>query len=424
MAKLLYLVLDGMADSIADRKTSLEIAYKPGLDYVAEHGICGLMYPISKGVAPESDAAVISILSYDPHRYYTGRGPLEALGANMRFKEEIEVAFRANFATVDPQSLKIIDRRAGRGLRTEEAKELAKAIDGLELKYNSYAKVKATVGHRAVVIIGSESYKLSPMVDNTDPAYGRKGLISVAVKHYSPYIRQVKPLEETLEAKITAEIVNEFTRKTVEILGKHPVNIERRRRGLLPANAILLRDAGNKLPKATPLPEKFNVKFALLAEMPVELGIGRTFGAYVEEVPLPTGNPKKDYEVRLEKTLKLLRNFNIVYVHLKGPDEPGHDGNLELKKRKIEEIDKYFVRPFLKNISKEIAVMITADHATPPSAKAHTGDPVPVAIMCSSLEPDSVKKFTEKECAKGKLGVIEHGWELLPRILEIIRAKT
>jgi len=424
MAKLLYLVLDGMADSIADKKTSLEIAYKPGLDYVAEHGICGLMYPISRGVAPESDAAVISILSYDPHRYYTGRGPLEALGANMRFKEEIEVAFRANFATVDPQTLKIIDRRAGRGLKTEEAKELAKAIDGLELKYNSYAKVEATVGHRAVVIIGSESYKLSPMVDNTDPAYGRKGLISVAVKYYSPYIKQVKPLEETLEAKITAEIVNEFTRKTVEILDKHPVNIERRKRGLLPANVILLRDAGNKLPKATPLPEKFNIKFALLAEMPVELGIGRAFGAHVEEVPLPTGNPKKDYEVRLEKTLKLLRNFNIVYVHLKGPDEPGHDGNLELKKRKIEEIDKYFVRPFLKNISKEIAVMITADHATPPSAKAHTGDPVPVAIMCSSLEPDSVKKFTEKECTKGKLGVIEHGWELLPRILEIIRAKT
>ena len=424
MAKLLYLVLDGMADSITDEKTSLEIAYKPGLDYVAEHGICGLMYPISRGVAPESDAAVISILSYDPHRYYTGRGPLEALGANMRFKEEIEVAFRANFATVDPQTLKIIDRRAGRGLRTEEAKKLAKAIDGLELKYNSYAKVKATVGHRAVVIIGSKSYKLSPMVDNTDPAYGRKGLISVAVKHYSPYIKQVKPLEETLEAKITAEIVNEFTRKTVEILDKHSVNIERRKRGLLPANVILLRDAGNKLPKATPLPEKFNIKFALLAEMPVELGIGRAFGAHVEEVPLPTGNPKKDYEVRLEKTLKLLRNFNIVYVHLKGPDEPGHDGNLELKKRKIEEIDKYFVRPFLKNISKEIAVMVTADHATPPSAKAHTGDPVPVAIMCSSLEPDSVKKFTEKECTKGKLGVIEHGWELLPRILEIIRAKT
>ncbi|RLG72197.1 MAG: phosphonopyruvate decarboxylase, partial [Thermoprotei archaeon] len=152
--------------------------------------------------------------------------------------------------------------------------------------------------------------------------------------------------------------------------------------------------------------------------------IGRAFGAHVEEVPLPTGNPKKDYEVRLEKTLKLLRNFDVVYVHLKGPDEPGHDGNLELKKRKIEEIDKYFVRPFLKNISKEIAVMVTADHATPPSAKAHTGDPVPVAIMCSSLEPDSVKKFTEKECTKGKLGVIEHGWELLPRILEIIRAKT
>lgn len=409
-----------MADSTADERTSLEIAYKPGLDYIAEHGICGLMYPISKGVAPESDAAVISILSYDPHKYYTGRGPLEALGANMHFKEEVEVAFRANFATVDPRTLKIIDRRVGRSLKTEEAKELAKAIDGLKLKYDGYVKVKATVGHRAVVIVGSKSYKLSSMIDNTDPAYRRKGLISIAVKHYSPYVRQVKPLEETLEAKITAEIVNEFTRKTVKILDKHPVNIERRKRGLLPANAILLRDAGNKLPKATPLPEKFNIKFALLAEMPVELGIGRAFGAYVEEVPLPTGNPEKDYEVRLERTLKLLRNFDVVYVHLKGPDEPGHDGNLELKKRKIEEIDKYFVRPFLKNIDKEVAVAVTADHATPPSAKAHTGDPVPVAIMYYTLKPDNVKKLTERECAKGSLGVIKHGWELLPKMLKLL----
>ena len=424
MVKLLYLVLDGVADRLADRITSLELANKPGLDFIAENGICGLMYPIGRGIAPESDAAVISILGYDPHKCYTGRGPLEALGANVEFKEGFEVAFRANFATVDSRSLRIIDRRVGRSLRTEEAKDLAKAIDGLKLSYDSYAKVKATVGHRAVVVIGSKRYKLSPMVENSDPAYGRKGLISVAIKGYEPFVRRVRPLDESFEAQITAELINEFTMKVIEILDNHPVNVKRRSEGLLPANIVLLRDAGNTLPKATPLHERYNANFAFLAEMPVELGIGRAFGAHVEEVPLPTGDPEKDYKVRLEKTLELLRKHDIVYVHLKGPDEPGHDGNIELKKRKIEEIDEYFVRPFIEKRSENVAIIVTADHATPPTVKAHTGDPVPVALTCSSLEPDSVKRFTEKECAKGKLGVIEHGWELLPRILEIIRAKA
>ncbi len=420
--KLLYLVLDGMADSLSDEKTTLEIAEKPGLDYIAEKGICGLMYTIEKGVAPESDAAVISILGYEPWKYYTGRGPLEALGAGLDLVEEYEVAFRANFATVEPETKKIIDRRVGRSLSTEEARELANAIDGLKLdKYDGYVRVKATIGHRAVVIIGSKSHKLSPMVENSDPAYRREGLISVAVEKVEPYIRRIEPLEDTLEARITAELANEFIDKAIDILDKHPVNKARREKGLLPANAILLRDAGNRVPQATPLPTRYNAKFALLAEMPVELGIGRAFGAYVKEVPPPTGDPAKDYKVRLEHTLMLLRDYDIVYVHLKGPDEPGHDGNYELKKKRIEEIDQYFVQPLLQWIPENLAILVTADHATPPSIRAHSDDPVPVALMSPNIEPDEVKKLTEKECSKGKLGTIEHGWELLPKVLELIR---
>ena len=417
--KLLYLVLDGMADSLSDEKTTLEIAEKPGLDYIAEKGICGLMYTIGKGVAPESDAAVISILGYEPWKYYTGRGPLEALGAGLNLIEEYEVAFRANFATVEPETKKIIDRRVGRSLSTEEAKELANAVDGL--KYDGYVRVKATIGHRAVVIIGSKSHKLSPMVENSDPAYRREGLISVAVEKIEPYIRKIEPLEDTLEARITAELANEFIDKAIDILDKHPINKARREKGLLPANAILLRDAGNRVPKAIPLPIKYNAKFALLAEMPVELGIGRAFGAYVKEVPPPTGDPAKDYRVRLEHTLMLLRDYDIVYVHLKGPDEPGHDGNYELKKKRIEEIDQYFVQPLLQWMPENLAILVTADHATPPSIRAHSDDPVPVALMSPNIEPDEVKKLTEKECSKGKLGIIEHGWELLPKVLDLIK---
>jgi len=420
--KLLYLVLDGMADSLKDPVTTLEKAYKPGLDFIAEKGVCGLMYVIGEGVAPESDAAVISLLGYDPHKVYTGRGPLEALGAGLSFREGYEVAFRANFATVEPETLRLIDRRVKRSLSSEEARELAKAVDNIDLgKYGGYARVKATVGHRAVVIIGSREHKLSPMVENSDPAYYRKGLISVATKSYKPYIKEITPLEDTEKARVTAELANIFTRKAIEILDKHPINEERRRKGMLPANAILLRDAGGELPKATPLPEKYSAKFALVAEMPVELGIGRAFGAHVREVPPPTGNPEEDYRLRLKVTLELLKEYDIVYVHLKGPDEPGHDGNMELKKRRIEEIDKYFVQPFLKEKPDNVAILVTADHATPPSAKTHTDDPVPLALYSPNITPDTVSKLTEKECSKGKLGVFKHGWEMLPTILKMIK---
>ncbi len=422
--RLLYLVLDGMADRLSDPVTTLEKAYKPGLDRIAKNGVCGAMYTVEKGIAPESDEAVISIIGYNPHEVYTGRGPIEAVGAGMTIKEGYEIAFRANFATIDPKTRKLIDRRVGRNLETEEAKELAKALDGMELgKYDGYARVKATVGHRAVVIIGSRTHKLSPYVGNSDPAYTRKGLLSVAAKDFEPYIKRIEPLEDTEEARITAELANIFTDKAIEILDKHPVNEERRKKGLLPANAILLRDAGGKIPRATPLPEKYGLKFAVLAEMPVEIGIGRIFGADTVALEPPIGDPKEIYSIRLEKTLELLKTYNIVYVHLKGPDEPGHDRDMELKKKRIEEIDEYFVRPFLERMPSDTAILVTADHATPPSVGAHTDDPVPVAVYAPGLEPDDVDQLVEKKCIKGRLGIIEHGWLLLPKVLELIGLK-
>jgi len=382
------------------------------------------MYTIGKGIAPESDAAVFSILGYDPHKEYTGRGPIEAVGAGLDFREGYEVAFRANFATVDPATGRLIDRRCGRTLRSDEAKELAKAVDGMDLgKYDGYARVVATVGHRAVVVIGSRSYRLSDQVSNTDPAYEKKGYISVAKKEFEPYIAEAKPLEDTEEARRTAELVNIFTRKVIEVLDKHPVNEKRRKENLLPANAIIMRDSGGRLPRVKPINQLFGRSFAAVAEMPVEIGIARILGMDVANVPPPSEDKEKDYEERLTATLSLLESHDVVYVHLKGPDEPGHDGDFDAKTRAIELIDKYFVTPLLDEINpEETAVLVTADHATPWTVKAHTDDPVPVALMVYGLKPDKgIRRFTEKMCAKGSLGVIEHGWLLLPKVFSIIR---
>ncbi len=423
MVKLIYLVLDGVADRLVDEKTSLELAVKPGLDSLAKRGVCGVMYTVGKGYAPESDVAVLSILGYEPEKYYTGRGPLEALGAGIKIREGYEIAFRANFATIDPETNKIIDRRVGRSLSTDEAKELAKAVDGLELGlYEGYARVKATIGHRAVVVIGSRKYTLSDNVDNTDPAYARKGKISVAVKDYKPYLKEAKPLDNTEEARRTAELVNVFTRKAIEILDNHPVNKKRAEKGLLKANLILLRDAGGRIPRLPSLKQLFGLEFASITEMPVEKGIAIAAGMKPLEVPPPTPDKRRDYEIRLEATLKALEQYDAVYVHLKGPDEPGHDGSIEKKVKAIEDIDKYYVQPLLEKIDlNQVAVLVTADHATPPTVKAHTDDPVPVVLAYGKLQPDPVEKLSEKECYnKGSLGIIEHGYQLLPLVLRKI----
>ena len=417
--QLIYLVVDGVADSLKDPVTTLEISVKPGLDWVANRGICGLLYPVSRGVAPESDEAVISLLGYNPREVYPGRGVLEALGAGLELNWGFEIAFRANFATIDPVTRRIIDRRAGRGISADEARELAKAVNNLELgEYDGYARVIATIGHRAIVIIGSKSYKLSPLVSNNDPAYERKELVSIAVERPEPFVKDIRPLVKTREAEITAKLANIFFEKALKILTEHPINIERARRGLLPANALLLRDAGGEPLKTQPLPEKYKCKFAVLAEMPVEIGIGRVFGADTIVLKPPTGDPQVDYEERLKITLQALRSHDIIYVHLKGPDEPGHDGNIELKKKKIEEIDKYYVQPLVEFIKEKYALLVTADHATPPSRKTHTDDPVPVALYTPDILADNVTKFTERDCTRGSLGIIEHGWRLLPLILE------
>ncbi|MEM4428020.1 MAG: phosphonopyruvate decarboxylase, partial [Zestosphaera sp.] len=286
--KLVYLVLDGVADRLSDTSTSLSMAKKPYLDLLARAGACGAVYTVGKGVAPESDAAVMSILGYDPHTSYTGRGPLEAVGAGVSFVEGREVAFRANFATVDPSSKKLVDRRVGRSLSTEEARELAEALDGLKLStHGGYVKVKATVGHRAVVVIGSDVMPLSDEVDNTDPAYKKVGAISVAEKSFQPYIKKSTPLSPTLSAQVTADLVNEFTLRSIEILDKHPINRAREERGLLKANVILVRDAGSKLPKLTPISKLFNASFGSITEMPVENGIARLLGMRAAEMPPP-----------------------------------------------------------------------------------------------------------------------------------------
>jgi 2,3-bisphosphoglycerate-independent phosphoglycerate mutase len=423
MVKLLYIVLDGAPDGFSPEKSSLAHSRKPNLDSLAKHAACGLAYTVRPGIAPESDVAVMSLLGYDPDKYYTGRGPLEALGAGIKF-EPGNVALRANFATVDPVSLKIIDRRAGRSLTSNEARELAKALDGMSLDNgDAVALFKATIGHRGVLVLKHNRVRLEADISNTDPAYERVGRISHARKTFKPFVEQAVPLKNTLGAIKAAELVNEFTRKAIEILDKHPINIDRRRRGLLPANAVLLRDAGDSLPSAEPFAEKFGFKMASIVEMIVERGIARALGLSDYEVTIEGRSKEEVLREEARMAAKLLEEHGGVYVHLKGPDEPGHDGDFEGKIKAIEMIDKFFFANLLEHIDlTNTVILVTSDHSTPWYLKAHSSDPVPFMISYPSLSGPG--KFDEITCREhNTFGTLERGHYILPTVLDFVRRR-
>jgi len=421
--KLLYIVLDGLGDRPVEAfggRTPLEAARTPNLDSLAERGITGVMYTVGRGIAPESDAAVLSILGYDPFKYHPGRGVVEAIGSDLAF-EEGWLALRCNFATVR-SDWEIVDRRCGRDLTSEESAELSDAInEAVRLEsHPADFEFKSTIGHRAALVIRPRSGRLSANITNTDPAYAKAKGVGVVVAGGNRVLR-CEPQDASEEAKASADLVNEFSRKSHELLEGHPVNLRREGRGKLKANALLLRDAGDSLPKFYDINEAFGKRFASLVDMPVERGIAKVTGMSMVPLPPPTEDLEGDLEVRLEAMLKALPEYDCFYMHIKGPDLPGHDGDCELKRSVIEAIDAHFFAGLLPRIDLSKAIIcVTSDHSTPCSLKAHSDDPVPILVSGDGVGRDAVKRFGESYCRMGKLGLLERGTELLPRLISFM----
>ncbi|MFW5902307.1 MAG: phosphoglycerate mutase, partial [archaeon] len=267
--KILFTVLDGAAgipDPEHNGKTALEAAETPALDKVARNSAAGMMTVIP-GTAPESDSAVLALLGYDPEKYYTGRGPLEAMGTDIGYQDG-DLALRCNFATIKDKGENLLDRRVARTLTKKEAKKLERVINQeVELKGAEF-EFKATQQHRGILIVkNKDNNQLSPNITNTDPAYGRKGLISIAKEEYDSKIQKCRAMEP--EAKKTAQIINEFTEKTIKALKETEVNKKRREEEKLEANAIIMRDAGTKKPNLPNIEKKYGLKWTLLANMPL-----------------------------------------------------------------------------------------------------------------------------------------------------------
>lgn len=423
--KLLYIVIDGMGDlpikELAN-KTPLEAAKTPNMDSLAKKGKTGLMYSVKKGVAPESDVAVISLLGYDPFKYSTGRGIIEAVGAGLDVKDG-DLALRCNFATLG-NGKAIIDRRVARSLSTEEATELSRVANE-KVKLTSHPatfEFENTMGHRAVLVIKHKGKHLSSKITNSDPAYTIVNGLGVAETNVNMVLKTCEPMDDTEEARISADLVNEFIEKTHKLWDTYPLNKKRAAEGKLKGNVVLTRDAGSTLPKFFSINERYGVNFAALADMDAERGIATLAGMQVSLLPPPSGDLKKDCEIRVKKLLEALPQHDCFYIHLKGPDEPGHDGNCRLKTDVISAIDEYFFGNLLPEITpKGVLFCITADHATPCALKVHSDTPVPLLISGGSVTDDKFRKFSEKNCKKGSLGTLECGYELMPKLMKLLK---
>jgi len=417
---MIYVLLDGVGDlphPNLQGKTPLEAGITPNLDKLAKNGAMGEVISVGKGIAPESDIAVFNMLGYKfQHLDYAGRGVIEAIGVGIDFKDG-DLALRGNFATLNDEGV-ITDRRAGRKIEKEDANAVAKEIEQqIQFSHpNTSVVVSPTIGHRVTVRIRSEQESLSSNITNSDPAYARVAGMGIA-KAVSDFLKIDKclPLDETNEAKLSAKLVNEFSEQSINIMKRSDINKRRNQEKKKLLSCILLRDAGNKYPVVTPINDLYSMNFSCIVDMPVELGISKVLKMKAFEA----GN-LTDYEEKARVAVKAMETQNAIYVHLKGPDEFGHDGDAIGKMNNIEEIDRRFFGTLLDNIdTSKIAVVISADHSTPCINKRHSDDPVPLLVSGDSIKDDGTVRVTEKEAKKGSLGLIE-GAQVVKTVLDLI----
>ncbi|MHB8511305.1 MAG: 2,3-bisphosphoglycerate-independent phosphoglycerate mutase [Actinomycetota bacterium] len=429
MNKVFYVVLDGLGDEPLrelDNQTPLEAADTRWLDRLARQGSNGLVYTVGKGIAPESDIAVFAILGYDPRQYHSGRGPMEALGSGMDIHDG-DLIYRINFSTVKPGAgphWEIVDRRVGRDLTSEESHQLAAECNAKIALSSATSRLLATVEHRGALQIRRDEAPLSAEVTNTDPAYDRAGALGVAKLTFENIVQACKPLpgfENDERAIAAAELTNDYLAQCHRALEASEVNKKRIANGKLPGNIILTRDGGDHLPHPPAFSERYGAYWGCFVEMPVERGISMVLQMGQVEVPMKgSGTYQDQYYAWATTALEAIEEYDGLYIHIKGPDIPAHDGRAEDKRDVIQAIDESFFATLIPELRKDVIVAVTADHSTSCAKKAHTDDPVPLVVWGKGVSEDSVQTFGERAAARGSIGLIQ-GVQIMPRLMDLAR---
>jgi 2,3-bisphosphoglycerate-independent phosphoglycerate mutase len=366
-SKIVMMVMDGLG-GLPDEKTGLtelEAAHSPNLDRVAQESVCGLSIPIAPGITPGSGPAHLSLFGYDPLEHEIGRGILGALGIDFPV-EKNDVAARINFCSIDDHGF-VTDRRAGR-IPTEKNAELSKKIEENVKVPGVQVFFRPEKEHRAALIIRGEN--LSDALSDTDPQKtGLKPLL-------------VHPVSDSEEAKNTAVIANEIISQIKNILkDDHP------------ANMVLARGF-SKYPKIETMGEIYKLRCAAIAVYPMYRGLAKLVG--MDVLPAP-----KDVPGEFELLKKVYNDYDFFFMHIKGTDSAGEDGDYQRKKKVIEDVDKLV--PQIMELNPDVFI-VTGDHSTPSQMKAHSWHPVPTLIRSKYARPDQVNKYGEREVCKGLLG--------------------
>ncbi len=371
--KIVLLVLDGLGGLPVEPggPTALEAARTPHLDSLAAQGVTGLVDPVAPGITPGSGPGHLSLFGYDPLKYQIGRGVLEALGIDFELTHT-DIAARGNFCTLD-EAGRITDRRAGR-ISTEVCAELCNVLDAIQVE-GIDVFVRPVKEHRLVVVFrGAE---LLHHLTESDPQ--RLGEAPLKVEAKTP------------EAERTAGLVNTFIERARSLLkDRHP------------ANMILLRGLA-KHPHLPTYQELYQLRAAAIAVYPMYRGLGKLAGMET----LMTGPSVRE---EFETLRQHWSAYDFFYVHVKGTDTAGEDGNFAAKVAVIEEVDREL--PVLLGLRPDVLV-VTGDHSTPAALKTHSWHPVPLLLSARCCRPDEAREFSERGCLQGGLGRLR-GKEILP----------
>ncbi|MDG6242875.1 MAG: cofactor-independent phosphoglycerate mutase [Methanolobus sp.] len=384
--KYVVLIGDGMADEPLEEfgnRTVLQKANTPNMDYITINGRAGLARTVPEGLHPGSDVANMSILGYDPKKYYSGRAPLEAVSMGVELEKD-DVAFRCNLITIKNDL--ITDYSSGH-ISSEEAKELIQSIRS---------------------DLGDERFEFYPGISYRH--------LMVAKKAFGANTECVPPhdvidtnMHEHMPKGEDSEAISELIEKSMEILKEHPVNMKRIAEGKNPGNSIWLWGQGF-VPAFTPFKELYGLNGAIISAVDLVKGIGTYAGLDVIEVPGATGYLDTNYIGKAEYAIEALKNHDFVFVHVEAPDEAGHMGDVNAKIQAIEDFDEKVVGTVLKGaieMEEDVTIMVLPDHPTPIALRTHTSAPIPVAIYCTlEEEADKADAFDEESVRKGSLGTV------------------
>ena len=401
--KYLVVLCDGMADTpnaALGGKTPMECAHKPNMDALAKNAEVGMCRTVAAGLKPGSDVANLSVMGYDPAVCYTGRSPLEAASIGVDLKPT-DVALRCNTVTLSGEEnyedKTMVDYCAG-DISTEEAHKIIETVE-------------KELGSDIYKFYGGVSYRHCLVVDNGTTALGNMT---------PPHDISGRVIGEYLSKSENAAPLIDLMKKSYEILKNHPVNIERRKKGLHEANSIWLWGEGRR-PRLENFKEKNGVSGCVVSAVDLLKGIGICAGMETPEVEGATGYIDTNFEGKTQAGIDAFkRGTDLVYLHFEAPDECGHRGEAQNKVKAIEMIDSRVLTKmldYLNGCGDDYRILIMPDHPTPLETMTHSSAPVPFLIYDSRKKENGVSSFTEKNAAEtGEF--VEHGPDIMSMLLE------